>query len=464
MSLTPATFDVFTSQSMTTPMTISDLEMVSIHEMDASSYLAMNEETFECPYREPVQYLLNNVVGKSRGAFELSQEKSEKQIEWLKLKLCAYEFKILDVAKQTHISSRAVSTSYGKAKHKAAVKLLNLLERQLKVDKIHMPKHLIGLPNFRDHSYFIPVFVPLFWNKNFVASLDKALEIASKDKTAFKPYYTIKGLFEEYRKASFDPNFTQKNYPGTSQVPGKKPDLEIDKYMMKLLVKLREDNIEYATPGGNPTTFWKDVMRTLWTQFGDENPFEQALNFDFKTLLSCSACNETKTAALHQTFIPLKEKYLNFSSLNEIMANEKSFLLLDNFNCDNCKGSDFTIIKKKLSIPSILVFLIDGQVTDDLPNALNLELPDLLNVFGTPFEKYAYSISFFKYKVESSDIGRHPRHNGGEPGDAISGTHVVLNIKHEGVWREVNNDKILEPLRTYNYARNQMLIFYRKIE
>lgn len=112
--------------------------MVSIHEMDASSYLAMNEETFECPYREPVQYLLNNVVGKSRGAFELSQEKSEKQIEWLKLKLCAYEFKILDVAKQTHISSRAVSTSYGKAKHKAAVKLLNLLERQLKADKIHM--------------------------------------------------------------------------------------------------------------------------------------------------------------------------------------------------------------------------------------------------------------------------------------------------------------------------------------
>uniref|UniRef100_A0A158P557 Uncharacterized protein n=1 Tax=Tetranychus urticae TaxID=32264 RepID=A0A158P557_TETUR len=132
----------------------------------------------------------------------IRQEKSEKRTSFYKHKLFAFQFTLLDVAKQKEIVCRAVDTSYQKAKQKAAIKSLNQNE-----NKRQIPKNLIGFPNYRGHCYFIPVFLPLFWNANFVDALIKATEIASACKSKFRIFYCIKGLFEAYRKASMDETF-----------------------------------------------------------------------------------------------------------------------------------------------------------------------------------------------------------------------------------------------------------------
>ncbi|XP_025018379.1 uncharacterized protein LOC112539820 [Tetranychus urticae] len=434
--------------------------MTGIDEMSDADYMALKDEVFECTHKEPVTHLFNTVVGKSRGGLRIHQEKSEKRTSSFKHKLFAYQFTLFNVEKQKEISCRAVDTSYQKAKQKAAIKLLNQLE-----DTTQMPKNLIGFPNYRGHDFFIPVFLPLFWNKFFVESLVRATEIASTNKSKFKLFYGIKGLFEEYRKASFDQNFSMVNNPGPSTQPGRKPDLKIDQFIIKILLLLRIEQKDYATPGGDDTTLYKDIMRKLYEEFKTSNPFEDVLNFNFKIEFECSTCNQIDKYIINQPYLILRRSYFGvFNSLNDAMDTEKSFLTLRNVNCNSCQGSDFTVKKKMISLPSILVFMIEEKVEDDLSNEIKIGLPDNLNVFGTAYEKYAYSVNLNTCKVGQSDIEKPLRHHSGQSGDKISGANVILHIKHGESWKEVNNDQVLQPLRDYPYGSEKMLIFYRNIQ
>ncbi|XP_025017306.1 uncharacterized protein LOC107365387 [Tetranychus urticae] len=263
-----------------------------------------------------------------------------------------------------------------------------LIQKIMTKDKyIHMPRYLIGLPNYRGHCFFIPAFVPLFNNYLFVEALNAGFNMATEYIQGLRlprpesmrerfsaleaPFLwtrIIKRFFHAYKKASYNGHLNIENFPIPldteypeiySQMVRQyrsqnnyRDDLRLDRNLMKIVLELADyKSKSYETPGGFVTHLYRCIIGKLdyeYTEIGQTSPFNKL----FFTVLAFDYMCHGKEA--HLGIVKLKKRlslpsirfpsqHERFKSLQDICDHHQDLILFQEDSCKEVKQSMFFI-------------------------------------------------------------------------------------------------------------------------
>uniref|UniRef100_T1KEI6 USP domain-containing protein n=1 Tax=Tetranychus urticae TaxID=32264 RepID=T1KEI6_TETUR len=420
-------------------------------------------------------------------------------------------------ASELMISEILSSDKYFYMKHDQANALKNFDEISL------MPPYVIGLPNYRGHCFFVPLFVPLFNIYDFVETLVKANDIAIgyldahrrkrpgskssrnqsnpdleqyQEEPEFLWTRAIMDFFSVYRKASRQgelkvenvPNNIHVKYPklygdyfnkaksGAYQKTRNQDDLRLDRRLIKICLELADfQSPSYAEPGGFVCKLFKDILRKLSAEslvIPSESPFNELFNTEIRFEYFCENCALSipkfkKRKSFSMFRIPAEHE--TYGSIQEIIDDHKYFLSLQNEKCEHIKKGIVCNNKMKdlqniviTKLPKILAFETVPYEKKGIPITMSEEITIKSGENISTYELRSYSVVFEVFKDAKGDLIslRHIL-----PDDRVKesgGLHIMANIKTNLGWFEVNNDKVYEPLRDYPFVKPENLIFYVK--
>lgn len=115
-----------------------------------------------------------------------------------------------------------------------------------------------------------------------------------------------------------------------------------------------------------------------------------------------------------------------------------------------------------INAPKYLVFTIKDVIPASIENPKDILMCSELK-FKVGQTNHRYELKSHGFQI-SNDVQKPLRDTKPQDDDSQDGTHTCVMIKTNDEWKEIDNNKVLEPLRVYKTIKQRMLIFYRRID
>ncbi|XP_025016370.1 uncharacterized protein LOC112538724 isoform X2 [Tetranychus urticae] len=443
--------------------------------------------------------LISNYIQKYKGDFE-SFEKLNCSFKYNNKSINVVELSVIFRGENLKYSGVASTKTLA-----MAIASSKMLEKIRSIDSyIFMPKFCIGLPNYRGHCFFVPVFVPLFNDSDFVFALLKAFEVSTqviienniqkpeknKDESLFLWTRVIYNFFSSYSKASQEGEIIIKHHPKNIQraypeiytqamdqcfkQAGYKNDLEVDRRLMKVVIQLAEHVWnDYKTPGGFSWRLYEHVVTKINSEFYAAllpSPFTDVLFTTYLFEYKCDKCAASLRRKVVTPFLNIPTVHSYYQSLQDFFDEPSSFINFQELQCSHKKqakacGSPITdtISRFKfIKLPKTLVIKAVGYIG----GLYKVEVPETLNiVVDTEVKKYvkvAYSLDYEVWNRGTSGKLKSLRMIEPEQGDESAGKHAIAMVKTSEGYFEINNSHVFEPLKYFTHAIDDTLVFYKE--